>query len=223
MQAERMMRVANKGSLEITHLPPNPHPIPNTTGPLSDPQTDFFLSALGLSHIWTRPSALYPPSSGGMSDVPDIEVFVDRCGSSGGDPNQLSISDDEEGDAEMTHARLSNLVAPAVSTSKAVSASACEVDPNEIDFDDESDWNSATETAATACFTAMKVQDPTDNRGQPGLPAGVIFKSIAPRNDVISFDDEIQIVSDSSKSSFGLNLPPVKGMSLPCPVGHKDP
>lgn len=215
MQAERMMRFANKGSLEISHLPPNPHPIPNITGPLTDPQTDFFLSALELSHIWTRPSGLYTPSSDGVCDVPDIEVFVDRCGSSGGDPNQLSISDDEEEDTEVTHAKPS-----AVS---AVSASACIVDPNEIEFDDENDWNSATETATTACVTAMKVQSTADIRGLPGLPAGVILRKIAVRDDVISFDDDIQIVPDVSKSSFGLNLPPAKSMSLPCPVGPKNP
>jgi hypothetical protein len=215
-----MMRFANKGSLEIAHLPPNPHPIPNITGPLSDPQTDFFLSALGLSHVWTRSSGLHPPSSGSVSDAPDIEVYVDRCGSSSGDPNQLSISDDEEEDTEVMRARQTNPVATAAFASKSLSA--CTVDPNEIEFDDEVDWNSATETATAASFTAMKVQGP-DNRGLPSLPAGVILKKVALSNDVISFDDEIQIVSDVSKSSFGLTLPPAKGLSLPCPVGPKTP
>jgi hypothetical protein len=216
LQAERMMRSANEGSLEIAHLPPNPHPIPNTTGPLSDPQTDFFLNALGLSHIWTQPSGFYPPSNGSMIDAPDIEVFVDRCGSSSGDPNQLSISDDEEEDTEVMPARQPN---PAAASSL---ASACTVDPSEIEFDDEVDWTCATETATAASVTAMKVQGP-ENRGQPGLPAGVILKKVAPRNDVISFDDEIQIVSDASKSSFGLTLPPAKGPSLPDQLGPKIP
>ena len=204
------MRSANKGSLDIAHLPPNPHPIPNISGPLSDPQTDFFLSALGLPHIWTRPSGIHPPSEGG--EAPDIEVFVDRHGSREADPNQLSISDEEDTE-EM----------PVTSKSKPSAASASAIDPNEIDFDDEEDWNIASETASAVRFTDLKVGGSADKRGPPGYPAGVVIKNKAPVNDVISFDDEIQISPDVRKSSFGLNLPPPKGMSLSCPVGPEIP
>ena len=90
------MRDANGGSLVISPLAPNATLPPNNTGILTDPQTDFFLSSLGLSHIWTRPhseSQSVHPNTNTTYEIPAVGIFIDR--NRDDDPNQLSLSDDE--------------------------------------------------------------------------------------------------------------------------------
>jgi lariat debranching enzyme len=90
LTAERMMRTANGGSMVIQPLLPDPRTIPNIKGPLKNKQTDFFLNALGLYHIWTVASE--QDKDEGI--VPDVGVYIDRNKDS--DPNELSISDDDQ-------------------------------------------------------------------------------------------------------------------------------
>lgn len=90
------MRNANGGSLVISPLAPNATLPPNNSGILTDPQTDFFLSSLGLSHIWTRPhieNQSIHPNTHISAEIPAVGIFIDR--NRNDDPNQLSLSDDE--------------------------------------------------------------------------------------------------------------------------------
>ena len=185
-----MMRSANNGTLNITPLPPNPAPIPKNPGPLSDPQTDFFLNALGLNHIWTVPSG--PILSGKRGDsgsvvleVPVVDFSVDRNKSS--DPNQLSISDDE--------------VEKVVYHKKEIA-----VDANEINLDDNDDendddvWAAASISASQVSFNASRTNTNTNaNTHALILPTAKAVNDYSKKDlsDVISFDDDVQIVPNA--------------------------
>ena len=206
------MKSANGGSLMIAPLPPNPHPIPNNTGILTDPQTDFFLSALGLNHIWTRPSnmpatKMHARNKGHVDDVEveidvEVEAFVDK--QRGLDPNHLSISDDEEEcEIEKTHENQKETAYQSKMSLNTTSAA----DPNEIccDDDEDDDWTAASVSASTICSTNITLKAPTASLRAPAVVAK------AAHVDVISFDDVEQIIPDAPKLFSALKLPPPKG------------
>jgi hypothetical protein len=203
-----MMRAANNGTLNITPLPPNPAPIPKNPGPLSDPQTDFFLNALGLNHIWTVPSG--PILSGNRGDsggvvleVPIVEFSMDRNKSV--DPNQLSISDDE--------------VEKVVHNEKEIAVDANEINlddddddedanhgeegdnhDNDHDNDDENDdvWAAASISASQVSFNASRTNTNTNTHALI-LPTAEARNNDSKKvlSDVISFDDDVQIVPNA--------------------------
>ena len=169
------MRAANRGTLNITPLAPNTDPIPKNAGPLSDPQTDLFLNALGLHHIWTVPS---DPIFNSRDVVPEVEFCMDR--SKDLDPNQLSISDDEAD--EIVQCKKTNPIP---------------IDENEInlddcDDDDENDenddvWEAASISASQVSFNASRTHS-------LDLPKAVNELKKSNFNGVISFDDDVQLV-----------------------------
>ena len=170
-----MMRAANRGTLNITPLAPNTDPIPKNTGPLSDPQTDFFLNALGLHHIWTVPS---DPIFYSRDVIPEVEFCMDT--NKDLDPNQLSISDDEA-DA-IVQCKKTNPIP---------------IDENEINLDDDNDnedenddvWEAASISASQVSFNASKTHT-------LDLPKAVNELKKPNFNGVISFDDDVQLVPD---------------------------
>ena len=210
VDAERMMKSANGGSMVVAPLPPNPHPIPNNTGILTDPQTDFFLSALGLDHIWTRPSNLPAAKmpircAGNFDEVDDdveveVGVFVDRKRDL--DPNHLSISDDEEEcEIEKTHENQKETAYQSKMSLNTTSAA----DPNEICCDEDEDWTAASISASNICSTTSIA---------PKVPIaslkGAAAMGVVAHTDVINFDDVEQIVPNAPKLFSALKLPPPK-------------
>ena len=183
------MRAANSGTLNISHLAPNTAPIPKNTGPLSDPQTDFFLNALGLNHIWTVPSDTILNS---RDVVPEVEFCMDR--SKDLDPNQLSISDDEADD--IVHFKKTN--------PKDENEINLDDDENDGDGDDENDdvWEAASISASQVSFNASNVHTHTLD-----LPkAEAVNELKKPSFGVISFDDDVQLVPNKCDLTTLSNL-----------------
>lgn len=191
------MRAANNGTLNITPLSPNSAPIPKNAGPLSDPQTDFFLNALGLNHIWTVPSG--PILSGNRGDsggvvleVPIVEFSMDRNKSI--DPNQLSISDDEVEKVEYHKKDI------------AVDANEINLDDDDDDEDDDNDnenddddvWAAASISASQVSFNASRTNTNTHTHALI-LPTAKALNNDSKKalSDVISFDDDVQIVPNN--------------------------
>ena len=176
VQAERMMRAANCGTLNIPPLAPNTAPIPKNPGPLSDPQTDFFLNALGLHHIWTIPSN---PILNSRDVIPEVEFSMDRNKSC--DPNQLSISDDE--------------------TDKSVCGKKENpADSNEINLDDDENddvWEAASISADQISFKVSR----TNSVHLPAFETVSQKKNFG----VISFEDDVQIVPNKCDLTTVLN------------------
>lgn len=154
-----MMKRANRGSLVIQPLAPNPILPPNNPGILTDHQTDFFLSALGLPHIWTSPCCENQSAHLNFSndvEIPLVGIFIDRNKEK--DPNQVSLSDDES--TYETSKICNNDIDDEVSNSGIYGADINEtsskikrakvIDENEINFendedenDDDDDWRAA--------------------------------------------------------------------------------
>lgn len=82
-------------------------------------QTDAFLAMLGLQHIWTVPM----PTD--ASPPPPLTVP--------GDPNEISIDEEEGGDPCVTSPGHNGATGAAAGPSRAQKP----VDANEIDIDDE--------------------------------------------------------------------------------------
>lgn len=195
------MRAANRGTLNITPLAPNTDPIPKNTGPLSDPQTDFFLNALGLNHIWTVPSDTVLNS---RDVVPEVEFCMDRNKDLFVDPNQLSISDDEADEIDIVHCKKTN-----------------PIDENEIDLDENDDddngenenddddvWEAASISASQVSFNASNVHTHVHTHTLD-LPKAEAVNELKKANfnlGVISFDDDVQLVPNKCDLTTFSNL-----------------
>ena len=203
-----MMRAANNGTLNITPLPPNPAPIPKNPGPLSDTQTDFFLNALGLHHIWTVPSGPIWSSSRGDSggvvlEVPIVEFIMDRNKSS--DPNQLSISDDKV-ERVVHHKKGMAVDANEINLDDDDDDNDNNVEENENhddgDHDDEDMWTAASISASQVSFNASRTNTNTHTHALV-LPRALENDSKKSLSDVICFDDDVQIAPNTCDVNTG--------------------